>query len=205
MNWLTKYTTKEIQMKTRNKKVNEMITKRFKPLDRVELVLGAFLKQGHMSSGHMTKGNNGFYYAGDDRYISYGKKGNYFEKSAFMKQISGDSYAFSVEDSNRNFKIFSFMNVRKNYEHKITQALISKPEHAHRYWERWCIFKDGTILRPELTEKLIKKIEIQSDHKLREENEYLDELLSVLNSGERNTNIEPNSTPAVYIDDEMPF
>ncbi len=192
-------------MTTRNKINNKEIRKGFQPLNRVELVLGAFLKHEYIPNGYLARGNNGFYDAGDYKYISYSKTKNHNEKRALMTQVLEKPYIFTSRHRERSFKIFSFMHVRKTHEHKIIQALIARPEHAYRYWERWCLFKDGTILEPRLTEKLLKKIEVQCDQKLREENDYLDELLSKANLIERNTNAKLSSISTIDAEDEIPF
>ncbi len=184
-------------MTNNSEKVNKKVTKGFQPLNRVELLLGAFLKHGHATSGYFTSGYDGFYNAGDNRYLSYGKHKCFEEKIALMIKLFEKPYTFKQGNSDKGFKIFSFTYVRKNYEHKITQALTARPEHAQYYWERWCLFRDGTILEPELTEKFLKKVNVQRDQKLREENDYLDALLSRSNLRERNDHTEDI--------DEIPF
>jgi hypothetical protein len=164
-------------MKATNKKANEEVSKRFQPLDRAELILGGFLKDGYIPSGHLAMGNNGFYYAGDLRYISYRKIRHDDEKIALMQQQFEDLFCLHrVEE--KPYQIFSFMHVRKNYEQKITKALTACPESLSYFWERWCIFKNGTILEPRLAERFIEKLKIQDNLQESEEDAYLELLLS---------------------------
>jgi len=167
-------------MKTTNKKVNAEVSKGFQPLDRAELILGAFLENGHMSNGYLAMGSNGFYYAGDNKFISYRKIRHDDDKRALIKDYSEDLLEWNLHED-KHYVIFSFMHVRKSYEHKITQALTAIPEHLPYYWDRWCLFDDGTILEPKLTEKFIKKIELKENQLLQDEDNYLESL--VLSSG----------------------
>ena len=58
--------------------------------------------------------------------------------------------------------IYHIRHIRKNNEHIAIQALSAAENVAGYYWERWAVLKDGTILRPEETEKIISLLLAQA-------------------------------------------
>ena len=129
--------------------------------NRLELIIMGYRRDYYYETSHYDE--FGAYWVGDLKFLSYKKQLKDDQKYAIIKNHL-DSFAYDWNEYayHNMINIYHFRHIRKNNELIAIRALSVSEKNAYFYWERWAVLKDGTILRPEETEKIIKLLLDQS-------------------------------------------
>ena len=102
------------------------------------------------------------------KYICYRKILKDSQKCSLIQEhINSSTYNWSEHAFHNTISIFYFKNIRKNNEHTIFHRSPYSEDLASPYWDKWGVWKDGTIFNSKETEVMIRRLqssEIESNH-----------------------------------------